>query len=72
MEQDKDFWDIVGTASYIVSRKFTIVALQFPDELLREASEVSRALQDACAAAGVAVQVSATCTADQMVSQTAC
>ena len=57
MGVDGDFWDIGGTASYIVSRNFTVVALQFPDELLQEASEVSRTLQDACAAAGVPVQV---------------
>ena len=57
MVQDGDFWDIEGTTSYVISRSFTVVALQFPDELLKEASKVSRALQDACAAAGAIVQV---------------
>lgn len=51
------FWDIQGSADYIVSRKYTIVTLQFPDDLLKEATRVSRALQDACAAKGLLVKV---------------
>ena len=57
MGLDGAFWDIEGTVSYIISRNFTVVALQFPDDLLKEASRVSRALQDECAAAGAAIQV---------------
>jgi hypothetical protein len=53
-----DFWDVNGTADYIISRTFTVVTLQFPDELLQEALDVSKALCDACTARGKDVQVS--------------
>lgn len=58
IEEDwKLHWDVGGAAHYITSRGYKTIALQFPDELLQEASAVSRALQDACAAQGLEVQV---------------
>ena len=50
-------WDIAGAAAYIAERGFSVAALQFPDDLLGQASEVARALQDACAAIGQDIQV---------------
>ncbi|GMH30676.1 hypothetical protein Nepgr_032519 [Nepenthes gracilis] len=38
-------YEIDRTANYIFSRKFTRVALQFPDELLKDATKVVRALR---------------------------
>ncbi len=51
------FWDIQGVAAYITARNFTIVTLQFPDDLLREAKDVSKAVQDACARHKLQVKV---------------
>ncbi|EIE23796.1 diphthamide biosynthesis protein [Coccomyxa subellipsoidea C-169] len=50
------FWDIQGVAAYITARKFTVVTLQFPDDLLREAKDVSKAVQDICARHGLQVK----------------
>lgn len=52
-----EFWDSEGSAAYITTRQFNTVALQFPDELLKEASDVSRALQERCAAKDAQVKV---------------
>lgn len=51
------FWDIEGTASYIVSRDYTIITLQFPDDLLKEAKSVAKAVEDACTAKRLQIQV---------------
>ncbi|BDA47727.1 probable 2-(3-amino-3-carboxypropyl)histidine synthase subunit 2 [Coccomyxa sp. Obi] len=50
------YWDIEGTATYIVSRKYTIITLQFPDDLLKEAKRVVKAVEDACTARGLQLQ----------------
>jgi hypothetical protein len=50
-------WDIAGAAAYLAERGFSVAALQFPDDLLGQAPGVARALQDACAAAGLDIQV---------------
>ncbi len=50
-------WDIEGTAIYIVSRNYTIITLQFPDDLLKEAKRVTHALEYACTANGLQIQV---------------
>ncbi|KAF7131843.1 hypothetical protein RHSIM_Rhsim09G0010700 [Rhododendron simsii] len=39
-------YEIARTASFIRSRNFTRVALQFPDELLKDSTRVARALRD--------------------------
>ena len=38
-------WDMQGTLRFIKSRKCSVVALQFPDELLKDAVLVTRDLQ---------------------------
>lgn len=51
------FWDVQGAADYILRRRFTVVTLQFSDDLLREAKDVAKAVQDACASKGLQVKV---------------
>ncbi|KAL0034135.1 hypothetical protein WJX79_011070 [Trebouxia sp. C0005] len=51
-------WDIAGTVSWIVSRGFSRVTLQFPDELLQESTVVAAALQKECATRDTPAQVS--------------
>ena len=41
-------WDMQGTLRFIRSRDCKIVALQFPDELLKDAVLVTRDLQAKC------------------------
>lgn len=45
MELESNY-EIARTASFILSRNFTRVALQFPDELLKDSTRVVRALRD--------------------------
>lgn len=42
----EDNYEITRTATFIRTRKFSIVALQFPDDLLKDATRVVRALYD--------------------------
>ena len=53
---DRD-WDIQGTLQFIKSRGSQVVALQFPDELLRHAATVVRRLQACCASQMVSTEV---------------
>ena len=56
-ELDNDWerqWDMQGTLRFISSRKCSIIALQFPDELLKDAVLVTRDLQARC---GPGIQV---------------
>ena len=53
------FWDLPATAAFILSQGYVRVALQFPDELLIDASEVAGALQQELAASGHTAQVRA-------------
>ncbi|KAK9905896.1 hypothetical protein WJX75_008313 [Coccomyxa subellipsoidea] len=50
------FWDVQGAADYILRRRFTVVTLQFSDDLLRDAKDVAKAVQDACASKGLQVK----------------
>jgi len=50
-QEDSDWelqWDIQGTLRFIKSRQCKIVAMQFPDELLKDAVLVTRDLQAKC------------------------
>ena len=49
-------WDIAGTVAWIVSRGFSRVTLQFPDELLQESTVVAAALQKDCATRDIPAQ----------------
>lgn len=49
-------WDIAGTVAWIVSRGFSRVTLQFPDELLQESTVVAAALQKECAIRDIPAQ----------------
>ncbi|PSS35729.1 Diphthamide biosynthesis protein [Actinidia chinensis var. chinensis] len=42
----ESYYEISRTASFIRSRKFARVALQFPDDLLKDSTRVARALRD--------------------------
>ncbi len=53
----EQFWDVEGTAIYLVLRNYTIITLQFPDDLLKEAKRVAKAVEDACTAKGLHIQV---------------
>lgn len=57
MRKDSPYWRINNTVNYIRERKFRKIALQFPDSLLSDATEVSLALHHACIDAGLTVQV---------------
>jgi len=50
-------WSIPSTCNYIVTKGFTRVALQFPDELLHDAPLVAAALQVALAQRGSPAKV---------------
>ena len=55
MESDAEWcitWDLNGTSQYLVNRGYSRVALQFPDDLLDDATTVAAALQGQCAASG--------------------
>ena len=54
----KTFWDIDATAEYIVSRAYQIVTLQFPDNLLKDATAVAGALSTQCRARGQEIRAS--------------
>ena len=51
-------WDIQGTLQFVKDRGSQVVALQFPDELLKHAATVVRRLQACCAAQNISAQVS--------------
>ena len=51
-------WRIADTAEYLCTRNFTVVAAQFPDELLAQATRVATLLQAECTRRGHAVEVS--------------
>lgn len=57
MDRHSPYWRIDDTVNYIQERNFNKIALQFPDSLLSDATEVSLAVQDACMEAGLSVQV---------------
>ena len=46
------FWEIVATADFIVTRGYRVVTLQFPDNLLKEATLVQAALARECQSKG--------------------
>ncbi len=50
------FWDIASTADFITERKYTVVTLQFPDELLKDATLVQAALADECTSRGIKIE----------------
>ena len=47
-EHFKAFWEIASTADYITERGYTVITLQFPDELLKDATSVQAALAMEC------------------------
>ena len=51
-------WDIPGTVAWILSRGFSRVTLQFPDELLQESTVVAATLQQECAERDIPAQAS--------------
>lgn len=53
----EDRWRVQETADYICNRNFSVVAAQFPDELLPEAVHVAWSIQDACKDRGHSVLV---------------
>jgi len=46
-------YEIPRTAEFLRARAYTRVALQFPDEMLKDAAAVSRALRRELASSGV-------------------
>ena len=57
-EHFEAFWDIASTADYIKKRKYTVVTLQFPDELLKDATLVQAALTHECQSRGMKIEAS--------------
>lgn len=60
-EPFKTFWDIDATAEYIVSRVYRIATLQFPDNLLKDATAVAGALTSQCHSRGQEIKASQCC-----------
>ena len=60
-EPFKTFWDIDATVEYIVSRVFRVVTLQFPDDLLKDATAVAGALTSQCHSRGQEIKASQCC-----------
>jgi diphthamide synthase subunit DPH2 len=54
---DEQQWRVQDTVDYVCSRNFRIVTLQFPDEYLKHAAGVCKAITAACEARGHAVKV---------------
>ena len=50
------FWDIASTAEFITERKYTVITLQFPDELLKDATTVQKALSNECQTKGLKIE----------------
>lgn len=50
-------WDIQGVLGFIKGRGLKVVALQFPDELLKDAVVVTRELQKLCLKESLGTQV---------------
>lgn len=57
MEGVEGSWRIRDAADYVVSRRFGVVTLQFPDELLQHSTVIARELQAKCREKGHAAQV---------------
>ena len=51
-EPFESFWDIVSTADFITRRGYNVITLQFPDELLKQATSVQAALAQECQSRG--------------------
>lgn len=49
-------WEITSTADFLHKRKLSVIALQFPDELLKDATVVAAALAEECQSRGHGVQ----------------
>jgi len=45
-------WDIASTADFITKRAYSVIALQFPDDLLKDATQVQAAVADECLSRG--------------------
>ena len=45
-------WDIASTADFITKRAYSVIALQFPDNLLKDATLVQAAVADECQSRG--------------------
>jgi diphthamide biosynthesis enzyme Dph1/Dph2-like protein len=57
--QDEVCWDLQGSVDFVVSNSFSKVALQFPDELLKDAHPVYHELKHRLQAQDGNIQVRA-------------
>ena len=57
MEGDEGSWRIEAAADYVCGRRFGVVTLQFPDELLQHSTRIARELQAKCREQGHVAQV---------------